>query len=695
MTVRKLDEGQQPPVKSQPTNKSNELKMNDLPLYVSALVSSCDSLFTPQQVTARTGICTAFQHGVRYALLFSQCQAGKTGAFNNVIRNMLTDGTVQRAYIVCGSAETILRTQAHVDAMHYNGDFVADGVIRVIFHQDFDKTTMDITNALIIIDESHLVQTTGQKLHAFMTRHQLTMDGNPATLDANNTYILSVDATPYSENASIAHKETPFRKHIEKLEPGPGYRGLAYFNNHGLIQPTFNIVSNPTRFEALVKLHPRKWILMRVNNSSKKSNTEGILKRLGFRIMYYTSEKTEIAITRSEQVALGLLYCLEDQPTETTIVILRGRLRAGKVVPKTHIGFGWDDAKSSNTDTTNQGLLGRMCGYHTFDIPMFVPIAFLRQNPGKVITMSELGRSIAIYEFNMLISPRKGMNLKSGIVVNAPADKTYCVPLRIAWNGNQLADLAGDELGLKNEGRELLRRNLGVLFDSPCYTPEQKVEIMGYIASDDPRVHHGRFMSAVSTTNTISFYRRIWKAYATNTQPSEHVAEYPPITYIFAHPGFRGLTHPGTSSRHVYVLFYTNATGFLNTVHDTSRIPRTTGLSIFSHDTTRMAEPIVLGGVSGMSHANIQDPVKFEAGLKEYINHWRTAVALTVAREWVPCTTSSRINKDRYHYVNSNDNDIERICRRLEEHFGFSNKQLCVMYARSGGVEFNVKSISW
>jgi len=42
----------------------------------------------------------------------------------------------------------------------------------------------------------------------------------------------------------------------------------------------------------------------------------------------------------------------------------------GKVVPKENIAFVFEESKNPKTDTICQSLLGRMCGYGTFDLPL-------------------------------------------------------------------------------------------------------------------------------------------------------------------------------------------------------------------------------------------------------------------------------------------------------------------------------------
>jgi len=76
---------------------------------------------------------------------------------------------IQRAYILCGANDTTLRTQATCDARNENPDDFATGRLQVIFRQDFNKHTLDLRNALIVHDESHLTQDIDMELDQFLT----------------------------------------------------------------------------------------------------------------------------------------------------------------------------------------------------------------------------------------------------------------------------------------------------------------------------------------------------------------------------------------------------------------------------------------------------------------------------------------------------------------------------------------------
>jgi hypothetical protein len=353
-------------------------------------------MFHPNQVLAASHIHSSFLSGTRCALLSAKCQSGKTGTFQSLIKAMLDAGDATHAYVLCGSSETELKKQAVSDTQAANRSYYDAGRIEVIFHQDFKHAELDITDALIIVDESHMVQTKEQQLHRFLAKHGVFLDGNPKALEESNAFLLSVDATPYSEIAALREEETPFVKHVEELAAGDGYYGLAEYERDGLLKPTFSISKAPERFETLLQGVGSKYVLLRLNRSKANKENEAVLrglcKRLSFPVLLYTGEKTQIAVTRAEQKRFSRggreIGCLEDAPLVTTVVIVRGRLRAGKVVPKMHVGFVWEGANKSKTDVLVQGLVGRMCGYaFGAEKPMlYVPVtALIPDELGQVL----------------------------------------------------------------------------------------------------------------------------------------------------------------------------------------------------------------------------------------------------------------------------------------------------------------------
>ena len=649
----------------------------------------------PNQAVAAKNIFDVFVDAtLRFVMLIALCQAGKTGAFQELIRLMLAQGVVERVYILCGSNDTELRDQAHEDTKKANPSAYADGIIKVIFRQDFKGASMDIANSLTIVDESHMDQTQKQELDIFLARHGLSMDGNPKTLVEKNAFIVSVDATPYSELAALQHKES-YKKHIEELVPGKDYYGLAEYYHMGRVLPTFDIFSKPCAFEKIIKGRGNKYALMRLTKSKHGMQQEDaaikVYKRIGGKVLYYTDKKTDIAITSAQKAKLKLNICLDDAPSVPTLVIVRGRLRAGKVVPKKHVGFVWEGAKISKTDSLVQGLAGRMCGYEFGEEKpfIFLPPSSLKRNEDNVIKSSEIERAIMSYP---LVLPKLGTNLKKGHIATAASNgKTQCPPLRLTW---PLAD--DDEWTPEMDGevtgelcREFLLKHQNLIQSAP-FSNDQKEEISDFISTATP---YTRTLTDDKSASFKKYFSAVIEAHEGKTAVAEHVAECPQMTFFITKDTCR---IPHANKRHLYVIFYTDATNgtspSLMAVDLKSRIPMTNGKSVFSIHDSQVDVPLVAGGVTGFDESKIQAPALMEAALREYLRRFKDSELLTTSR----CIQSNKdrfkLSKEAFHWSSKTNNDVEKMCITLGREFGVKMK---ISYTRSSSDSFNVNKIEW
>jgi len=667
-----------------------------------------------QQINASNEIVASFRSGVRCALLKAECQSGKTGAYQQTIKNMLNTGMVRRAYIVCGSAETELRQQARDDTLAANPEYFnvnirtgeQTGAITVIFHQDFDKYELNVENALIVVDESHLVQTKGQKLEGFLGAKGVKQNGDPAALFANGAYLLSVDATPYAELAALYHKETAFHKAVITLEPGESYFGLGDYKGTGRLLPTFNIAADHERFEAILLSVPRKWVLMRLTHGATADEQESELRAIcaarGFPCLLNTSDATDVAINRKQQehFAIGgkVVPCLEDAPEVTTVVIVRGRLRAGKVVPKEHIGFVWEGATNSKTDALVQGLPGRMCGYRFGETKplIFVPPSALEENEGKVVKASEMGR--AIIGAPMML-PMKGTNLAGSRVAAAAVRLEYGVevPLTqwhfsfmVPFTAPDVYDPIHDDTSLLLMGEacvQALRAQRAVIDDDEHLTDDAKAEILGYIHTATPHIR--RFKNS----SQLSYYKQLLESDATGTAPSELISDCPQMTFCVTFPGFNGLSATDPAIRRIHVIFFTRAHGRLDLASTNlkSRVPKTNGKSVFGRDNSIIAVATIR---TAITPAQILTPAKLEATLDTLLQRWLDSLDSPAPMERIIRDEAGRFqfSKRTFHFTSVKRNDVEVVCRRLEAKFNIKMK---TEYVRGGEKYFNVKSLSW
>ena len=643
------------------------------------------SEFSDQQVTAAMNIAAVFaEKAIRYSLLKAECQAGKTGVFHKLIKEMLKSGEIQNAYILCGSSETDLRDQAKKDTLRYN----PDAPINVIFRQDFKKVTMDITNALIVVDESHLDAGKDMEMAKFLRKHGISMDGNPMMLIKKNAYLVSVSATPYAEICAIAHNETPYPKHMETLVSGETYFGLSNYLYLGLMKPTFDLVNNRIAFTNLFTSAP-KYALMRMTQGKHASKQEQAVttfcKEKGYKVKYFTSEKSDI-----------LIDDLKNAPSVNTVIIIRGRLRAGKVVPKQHIAFVWEGAKSSDTAALVQGLPGRMCGYEFGeDKPLiFVPQSALKIYDGKLITASEINRAISC----PTLIPRKVKFVVSSQLPSRPSDGTMqCPPIRLVVeaDGDYSHDeeylLTGDDTAQYSVLREncfkLLKENRALVEDSVLLSSEQKNEIKEALLDKE------ELTSSDASTRfqyTQNHYANIIKAYETGTTPSENINDHRLVNFVLLDKRNYGV--PGANKRHIYVIFYTKASAGVTGIMQAplkSRIPKTNGKSHFSLQHADM--PLVAGGLVGFNASNIKSPEALDKSIRDYVT-LSLKTSLMVSRCIEGVGEEFKMQKAEFNYSSSKDNAVELLCKKISEDFHITLK---IKYARSATDYFNIKKITW
>ena len=675
-----------------------------------------------QQLTAATSIARVFaEKKLRYAILKSECQSGKTGAYQALISLLLREGLIDRAYVLCGSNELELRSQAIEDTKTHNAAAWARGQIVVLFRQDFASASMNVERALIVVDESHLDTSKGQQLDQFLARHGLTMDGNPATLAEKKAFILSVDATPYAELAALAHGETPYEKHVEELATGESYIGIGHYLRTGLLNQTFDIAKNCFRFAGLFNGVEKKYALLRLPAGRKglANSQEAAVKKVcrvlskKVRVLYYTSAKTDIAITRSEQTELlaegRSVPCLEDKPEMNTLVVIRGRLRAGKVVPKKHIAFVWEGAEESKTDSLVQGLLGRMCGYpqsaDAAEDPMklnpdalpvlFAPPSALARREKKVVKCSEIERAILAPD----VLPTKATNLKKAHVDSAPSNgRTSCVPLRLtreeadddAWDAAEHGE--GGRVTATTLLDELKAQLLNGIDASSAYSAEQKAEIQEMVERREVFIRRIRPSNADSHKQALT---HVINAYESQSAAPNHVvSQHEGITFFVIG---RGLNIPAAKTHHVYAVFYTTASAgpaWIKSANLLSRIAKTNGRSVFSLSKRATPVPLSAAGVTGFCEANLKSPAAFEAALRAYLAHWKTS-ELTVSREIASVSERLTLEKKAFHYTDAKNNDVLRVCEKVGQEFGVKMETKFARSTAGAGGHFNLKTISW
>jgi hypothetical protein len=213
----------------------------------------------------------------------------------------------------------------------------------------------------------------------------------------------------------------------------------------------------------------------------------------------------------------GFDKLMKTQPETHTIIIVKGMLRMGKEVHKEHVNFCMETATNPKTDTVLQGLMGRMCGYHSYNnIKVYVHT--------KIYESGELDRYITMMsESGNIITcmPMRGANLVSGTYCKS--DLNPIIPIRVDSVAHTLLEdgtLPDDSLS-KKERDEQYRTYIRDVFASDSIesknTSEQNSEIKCKMTSIEDSKLILKFITSSTNQIHICATRKIAESLRTNT----------------------------------------------------------------------------------------------------------------------------------------------------------------------------------
>jgi len=607
------------------------------------------SLGFENQQRASLEVCEEFKKGQRYGLLRADLQSGKTGTYQLLIRKMFAEGLIDHVYILCGSHELELLNQVREDVESWHGGAPFKDRIHIVFRQNFKKTHMKLKRVLIVIDESHLVTGVHQTLCKFLKRHGLSMSGTNLRMVRDEIYMLSVDATPYLEESVMAYNEQKAKFRVF-LESGAGYYGVANYLSDGHLRPTWDLRAEKQRFKELIAGCPQKYILVRAQSTNKQLRTLlDLASEAGCATLRFTSKEekqgTQVVLTRAEADEHRRMYgrvipCLEEAPARTTVVVIDGRLRCGKRVPKMHVGIVWELSKS-NTDTLMQGLLGRMCGYEggnsdVYNVPFVKPLIFVagaaldkEKNKKKVVDCSELERAILsgvkseINQQKVRIGPQKVAGLNPGHVQNkkfaGDAEVYPCAPIRFQLPAFQTESLAdGSESYIKAMCMRYVQTHTRLIEENPLLTEDQREEIMSVVESwsYDERCANLRRYSGSSND---SMHKSHVKAFAWQCSATDGISNPERPTFCVTFPDFQPMEGVPMKAGEVFLIIYTRAKGLPHVLPLESRIARHDGTSHFCAPIEDHMAGVPAASFFGFSPEILRSAEAFEAQLDEFI----------------------------------------------------------------------------
>jgi len=371
----------------------------------------------PNQIAAMEKVLRGFDNE-QYGVLQAQMQSGKSTTFRLIACEMLRLNKVDRVVVFSGTSDTDLRTQTDLNESTpenkktkrafqnaYKRYLQARGVTDSDMLDDLRELVTEIEvcwapkfesfvpkgRTLYIWEESHYAQSTGQRVEKFLERIGVRASGSAPA----GCFVLSVSATPFSELADkYHHKQT---KIFTELEPGEGYIGVNELRAMRRVNTFKGGLPSLTKYT-------NGYVVIRAI-AKKAAWIAPYVESLGFNVINFD-------MSYKKNLNDELLH----MPSQKTVVLIKGKLRMGKVLCKDHIRCVIETSSNSKTDTVLQGLLGRCCGYYSNTIDIFI----------ENLNDYEIEKYVGLSKGDLTSIPRKGMNMGKALKVRKP-----CIPIRI------------------------------------------------------------------------------------------------------------------------------------------------------------------------------------------------------------------------------------------------------------------------
>lgn len=389
-------------------------------------------LYQNEKNAAKQIISACLENGFRWCVLLAQMQSGKTMTYYFVIAEMLRRGQVRKGVIFSGSAETELREQveeskkdffvkykAYLAAEHideYSKDEISDmcelmsEMIEIVWSADLKKYKDDASETFFVWDESHYAQNTGMRPGEFLKKMGICPTGDPEQLAEKNSFLLSVSATPFSELSDQIHMEQ--HKNIVRMVPGEGYYGVKHMLNANKI---IGFHKWRDSFKTALEMHKNdsrpSYAILRKTAKSDITEIRDFAQARGWLVVEYDSENKQIDMSS-----------LNIAPERDTLIVLKGMLRMGKRLDKSHISFAMEMSKSSSSDVVLQGLLGRMCGYNS----NLNTVIYINE---RILARGDLEKYVRMMDFGEDVIVSKARNLAGG--AGSFSELYEIIPLKI------------------------------------------------------------------------------------------------------------------------------------------------------------------------------------------------------------------------------------------------------------------------
>jgi hypothetical protein len=456
----------------------------------------------------------------RWVVLLAFPQSGKTTTFLFVACEMLRLEKVSNVTIMCGNADIDLKNQlveAKEKFIQYAYDIYleetiginnrtrqtvrqrAQSKISILFGAGLDSGACQVKNTLIIWDEAHYAQDCTNRPHKYLQGVNVTADGDASKLEGvRNNYVLTVSATPFSELSNVVHNNQS--KRIVKMKPGVSYIGPRQFIERGSV----------IQFDHTDRMNALKNAMLDSQNRHQGVPKYCVVRFIGdvnvdeCRLVAADVGWWDVRVFDSKSTSMRSMNDLSVAPVRNTLVVIRGKCRMGKKVPKMHISFVFESSIWSSTDVLLQALFARMFGYDAnVDIKIYI---------SDKIQMSEIWRYVEMMEDTddaqpVKILPKHAKNLTTTKI--HAWDDTIPIILRTD------DDVADEDLG--NRNRTAIIQKVKSAFNQMMYGEEGFDSIENYNSDEQTAEIARQISNAPFDTSVFNVHEmeNAGEAYAT------------------------------------------------------------------------------------------------------------------------------------------------------------------------------------
>ena len=465
----------------------------------------------------------------RWVVLLAFPQSGKTTTFLFVACEMLRLGKVCNVIIMCGNADIDLKNQL-VEAkenfiqkaydiyleetIQYDSRTrriflqLAKSKISILFGAGLDSGACQVQNTLIIWDEAHYAQDRTNRPHKYLQGVNITADGDVSNLEGGrNNYVLTVSATPFSELSNVVHNNQS--KRIVKMRPGVSYLGPRQFIERGSViqfdhTDRMNALKNAMRDSEVQYQGVPKYCVVRFIGDENVDECGLVAAEVGW----------DVKVFDSKSMTMRSMNDLSVAPVRNTLVVIRGKCRMGKKVPKMHISFVFESSIWSSTDVLLQALFARMFGYDAnVDIKIYI---------SDKIQISEVWRYVEMMEDiddvqPVKILPKHAKNLTT-TKIHAWDDT---IPIILQTDD----DAAHEALG--NGDRTAIIQKVKSAFNQMMYGEEEGLDSITNYNSDEQTAEIARQISSAPFHNSDNSKISIRIRNISNDDDGRYYAELP------------------------------------------------------------------------------------------------------------------------------------------------------------------------